>query len=46
MIQFQENTRTEGQTKGQKDERMDRPYFIGPFWLPPGVQKRNLEIDY
>ena len=31
MMQFQENTRTDG--------RMDRPYFIGPFRLPPGVQK-------
>ena len=20
-------------------KRTDRPYFIGPFWLPPGVQK-------
>ena len=23
----------------QKDERDDRPYFIQPLWLPPGVQK-------
>ena len=22
------------------DIRTDRPYFIGPFWLPLGVQKR------
>ena len=24
---------------GQKDGRIDRPYFIGPFQLLPGVQK-------
>ena len=24
---------------GQKDGRMDRPYFIGPFQLLPGIQK-------
>ena len=24
-----------------KDRRKDRPYFIGPFRLPPGVQKKN-----
>ena len=35
MIQFQENACTEG----RKDGRMDRPYFIGPFRLLPGVQK-------
>ena len=23
---------------GWKDGRRDRPYFIGPFWLPTGVQ--------
>ena len=23
---------------GQKDERTDRPYFIGTFRIPPGVQ--------
>ena len=32
MIQFQENVQT--------DERTDRPYFIGPSRLPPGVQKK------
>ena len=26
----------------KKDGRMYRPYFMGPFWLPPGVQKRTL----
>ena len=36
MIQFQENAHTEG----QKDERTDRPYFIGPFQLPLGVQNQ------
>ena len=24
---------------GQTDGGADRPYFVGPFWLPPGVQK-------
>ena len=33
MIQFQENAQTE-----RKDIRADRPYLIGPFRLPPGVQ--------
>ena len=43
---FQENARTDGRmdgrTEGWKDERkdgrMDRPYFIGAFWLTLGVQ--------
>lgn len=26
----------------QSDKRMDRPYFIGPFGLLPGVQKESL----
>ena len=39
MIQFKENTRTDGRTEGRMDGRTDRPYFIGPFRLPPGVQK-------
>ena len=30
-------------TEGWKDRRTDRPYFIGPYWLPPGVQ---LKSDY
>ena len=33
---------TEGWMEGQKDGRMDRPYFIGPLQLPPGVQKKEL----
>ena len=33
MIQFQENTWTDGRTR-----RTERPYFIGPFWLLPGIQ--------
>ena len=38
--------RTDGRTEGQKDGRTDRPYFIGCFWLPPGVQqKRNFHKD-
>ena len=41
---IQENTQTDGRTEGQmegwkKDGRTDRSYFIGPFQLPPGVQK-------
>ena len=28
-----------------KDGRTDRPYFIGPFQLPPGVQKINIQIN-
>ena len=28
---------------GRKDGRMDRPYFIGPFWLPPGVHKEKVK---
>ena len=31
-------TRTEGKRPGKTAAQMaDRPYFIGPFWLPPGV---------
>ena len=26
-------------TDRRMDRRTDRPYFIGPFWLPPEVQK-------
>ena len=34
MIQFQENSQTDG--------RMNGPYFMGLFWLPSGVQKFKL----
>ena len=44
MIQFQENAWTEGWMEGWKDRRMDRPYFIGPFRLLPGVQKLQMCI--
>ena len=44
MIQFKENTRTERRTEGQTEGRMDRPYFMGPFQLPLGVQK-ELELQ-
>ena len=27
----------------QKDRRTDRAYFKGPFWLPAGVQKVQLQ---
>ena len=33
-MQFQENAQTEERTEGQ------RPYFIGPFRLPLGVQQQ------
>ena len=30
----------QGRQKGwSKDSRMNRSYFIGPFWLLPGAQK-------
>ena len=32
----------EGWTKGQKDGKMDIPYFIGPFQLLPGGPKKKL----
>ena len=35
MIQFKENAWTGRRMEGQ----MDRPYFTGPFRLPPRVQK-------
>ena len=38
--------RTEGRKEGWKDRRTDRPYFIGPFWLLPGVQKLTFNITY
>ena len=48
MIQFKENAWTDGRTEGQKGRRMegrtDRPYFIGPFRLLPGVQKGDKKI--
>ena len=40
MIQFHENTWTDRRT----DRRTERPYFIGPFKLAPGVQK-NYDVD-
>ena len=39
MIQFQENARTGGKAEGRKT---DRPYFIGPFQLQPGVKNWQL----
>ena len=35
MSQFLENLRTDGRTDG----RTDTPYFVGPFWPRPRVQK-------
>ena len=37
MIKFKENAWTDGRMEGWTD----RPYFIRPFRLPPGVQKQN-----
>ena len=43
MIQLQENTQKDGRTArmmdGRTGRRTDRTYFIGPFWLRPGVKK-------
>ena len=39
MIQFKGNARTDSRKDGRKDGRTDRSYFIGPFRLPPDVQK-------
>ena len=33
----------DGRTDG--DGRMDRPFFIGPFRVPPGVQKESKSIS-
>ena len=45
-IQFQENAWTEGQMEeGWKHGRTDRPYFIGPFRLLPGVQKYKIDSN-
>ena len=45
MSQSWENLQTDGRmdrtTKGRKDKRMNRPYFIGPFWPRSGVQLMN-----
>ena len=27
--------------EGPKDRQKDGPYFIGPFWLPLGVQQKQ-----
>ena len=44
MIQFQENARTDGRTEERADGRADSPYFIGPFRLPAGVQKKTIKL--
>ena len=45
MIQFKENAQTDERKDGQdgktEEWKMDRPYFIGPFWLLPWVQYRT-----
>ena len=37
--------RKDGRKDGSTDGRTGRPYFIGPFRLPPGVQKRDSGTD-
>ena len=37
MIQFHENAKTDRRMEG----RMDRPYFIESFWLPPVFQNEE-----
>ena len=44
MIQFKENARTDRRTDGRTEGQTDRPYFIGAFQLPPGVQKANKDM--
>ena len=41
MIQFQKKVPTEGQT----EERAERPYLIGAFWLSLGCLTKELEYD-
>ena len=36
---------TEGRLEGQKEGWTDRLYFIGPFWIPPGLQKRKIKKE-
>ena len=38
MSQSEENFQTDGRLEGRTEGQKDRPYFIGPFWLLPGVQ--------
>ena len=46
MIQLQENAWADGRMEGWKDRKTDRPYFIGPFWLIPGVQKVHIQLKF
>ena len=43
MIQSRENARTGGRMEGQTEGRTDP--FIGPFWLPPGFQKHQTDVN-
>ena len=45
MIQFKENAWTDGRTEEQTEGRADRPYFIEPFRLLPGVQQTFLTLS-
>ena len=40
MIQFQENIWADS-----RNWRIDRPYFIGPFWLPPGGPTSTAAVE-
>ena len=46
MIQFKENARTDRRKDGKTGGRKDRPYFIGPFQLPPGFQKSTPNYNF
>ena len=44
MPKFMKNLSSNSKkTSGRANRRTDRPYFIGSFWLPPGVHLRELE---
>ena len=39
MNQFRENLRADGRMDGKTEGRRERPNFIAPFRLRPGIQK-------
>ena len=41
MLSFRKKLIHQSQENFRKDGRMDRPYFIGLFRLPPGIQKKS-----
>ena len=38
MVQLKKTAQTDGRKDGRTEGWTDRPYFIGPFRLPSGVQ--------